>query len=159
MIDDGSILLFKGDNNESPGTNKRMGIVWRAVEMCVAKGSSQDQEQVIHAMMRGYAKINGVSDDKEADDDGGKRKKRSRAKGHSAQECVPLLLGFQPSSGDQADTGSEFRLVLDASGARALHHILYFSDKLRSDWAKGFVRVYEQGDLVRIANDGLGSRW
>lgn len=159
MIEDGSILKFKGDDNDSSGTNKRMGIVWRAVEMCAAKGSPQDQEQVIYALMRGYAAISGVSDDKEDNDDGGKRKKRSRAKGLSAQECIPLLIGLKPSSGDQSDTGSGFRLVLDASGSRALHHIFHFSDRLRSDWVKGFVRVYEQEDLVKIANDGLGSRW
>jgi hypothetical protein len=159
MIEDGSILRFKGDDNDASGTNKRMGIVWRAVEMSVSKGSSQDQEQIIHALMRGYASISGASEEKEADDEGGKRKKRSRAKGLSAQECIPLLIGLKPSSGDdEADAGSGYRLVLDASGARALHHIFHFSDRLRTDWVKGFVRVYEQGDLVKIANDGLGSR-
>lgn len=159
MIEDGSILNFKGVDGDSSGSNKRMGIVWRAVEMCATKGSTQDQEQIIHALMRGYASIS-VGSDENADDEDGKRKKRSRAKGLSAQECIPLLIGLKPSSGgDEADAESGFRLVLDAAGARALHHIFYFSDRLRADWVKGFIRVYEQDDLVKIANDGLGSRW
>ena len=159
MIEDGSILKFKGQSDESP-TNKRMGIVWRAMEMCVMKGSSQDQEQIIHALMRGYATISTTSShDNLADDEGSKRKKRSKAKGLSAQECIPLLLGLKPGIGEDPDAGGAFRLVLDASGARALHHIFHFSERLRSDWVKGFARVYEQGDLVKIANDGLGSRW
>jgi hypothetical protein len=161
MIEDGSILKFKGDDDSSEtGTNKRMGIVWRAMEMCAFKGSSQDQEQIIHALMRGYAALNTTSDEnKEVDNDGAKRKKRSKSKGLSADECIPQLLSLKPASGD-ADAGVDgSRLVLDASGARALHHIFHFSDRLRSDWVKGFLRVYGQADLVKIANDGLGSRW
>jgi hypothetical protein len=156
MIEDGSVLRSKGDD-DSPDTN-RLGIIWRAIEMCVKKGSSQDQEQIIHALMRGYAAISNAPDDKEADDEGGKRKKRSRSKGLACQECIPLMLGLNPASEDgQSDTG--FRLVLNASGARAMHHIFHFSERLRSEWVKCFVRVYDQEHLVKIANDGLGSRW
>jgi hypothetical protein len=159
-VEDGSILKFTGDDSSGNGTSKRMGIVWRAMEMCGAMGSSQDQEQMIHALMRGYASISSTTDDKDADNDGFKRKKRSKAKGLSAEECIPLLLALKPASvedGGGFDHG--IRLVLDPAGARVLHHIFHFSDRLRSDWVKGFVKVYGQGDLVRIANDGLGSRW
>jgi hypothetical protein len=160
IVEDGSILKFTGDDSSGNGTNKRMGIVWRAMEMCCAMGSSQDQEQMIHALMRGYASISSTTDDNDVDNDGSKRKKRSKAKGLSAEECIPLLLALKPASvedGGGSDHG--IRLVLDPAGARALHHIFHFSDRLRSDWVKGFVKVYGQGDLVRIANDGLGSRW
>ena len=160
MIEDGSILKFKGGDGDSPGTNKRMGIVWRALEMCVLKSSSQDQEQIIHALMRGYGSINSGSGDNDADDEVGGRKKRSRAKGLSAQECIPMLLGLKPAGTSvEEDSGNGFRLMLDASGARALHQIFNFSERLRLEWVKGFMRVYEQEDLVKIANDGLGSRW
>ena len=159
MIEDGFILKFKGQNDDSP-TNKRMGIVWRAMEMCVMKGSPQDQEQILHALMRGYATIStSSSGDDLVEDEGSKRKKRSKAKGLSVQECIPLLLGLNPDIDQNSDGGSASRLILDASGARALHHIFHFSERLRSDWIKGFARVYGQGDLVKIANDGLGSRW
>ncbi|KAL7480192.1 hypothetical protein ACHAW6_005899 [Cyclotella cf. meneghiniana] len=159
ITEDGSIIYFTGDDSSRNATNKRMGIVWRTMEMCAAMGSSQDQEQIIHALMRGYASISSTTDGKEPDNEGSKRKKRSKAKGLSAEECIPLLLGMKPASiedGGGLDHG--IRLVLDPAGARALHHIFHFSDRLRSDWVKGFVKVYGQGDLVRIANDGLGSR-
>jgi hypothetical protein len=160
MIEDGSILKFTGDDDSSQGTNRRMGIVWRAMEMCVETGNSQDQEQIIHALMRGYASISAKQDDKGVDGEGEKRKKRSKAKGLSAQECIPLLIGLKSTShNEERDSHSEFRLVLNASGARALHHIFHFSERLRSDWIKGIVRVYGQRDLVNIANDGLGSKW
>ncbi|KAL3780072.1 hypothetical protein HJC23_007321 [Cyclotella cryptica] len=159
IIEDGSTLKFTGDDSTGNGTNKRMGIVWRAMEMCATRGSSQDQEQMLHALMRGYASISSTPDDKHVENDASKRKKRSKAKGLSAEECIPLLLGLKPSNADEGggfDQG--IRLVLDPAGARALHHIFHFSERLRSDWVKGLVRVYGQEDLVKIANDGLGSR-
>lgn len=160
MIEDGSILNFKGGDGDSPGNNKRMGIIWRGLEMCVLKSSSQDQEQIIHAMMRGYGSISSGCADNEVDDEVGGRKKRSRAKGLSAQECIPMLLGLKPAGTSvEEDSGYGYRLILDASGARALHHIFNFSERLRLEWVKGFMRVYGQEDLVKIANDGLGSRW
>lgn len=160
MIEDGSILNFKGGDGDSPGNNKRMGIIWRGLEMCVLKSSSQDQEQIIHAMMRGYGSISSGCADNEVDDEVGGRKKRSRAKGLSAQECIPMLLGLKPAGTSvEEDSGCGYRLILDASGARALHHIFNFSERLRLEWVKGFMRVYGQEDLVKIANDGLGSRW
>ena len=115
---------------------------------------------MIYALMRGYASISSTHDDNDVDNNGSKRKKRSKAKGLSPEECVPLLLALKPSNVEEGggfDDGS--RLVLDPAGARALYHIFHFSDRLRSDWVKGFVRVYGREDLVKIANDGLGSRW
>ena len=131
--------------------------------MCATKGSSQDQEQLIHALMRGYSSNSTSSDDTKAgseENDGFKRKKRNKAKGLSVEDCIPHLLGLTPGScNDEDEHSASDRLTLDAAGARALYHIFHFTERLRSEWVKGFMRVYECGDMVKIANDGLGSRW
>lgn len=169
ILEDGSILnakhrnldKMKNDNDEEPsshGKNQRMGIIWRAFEMCASKGSTQDQEQLIHALMRGYAST--ASMDSNDDKEGSKRKKRSKAKGLSVEGCIPLLLGLTPSKPDDVqEYSSADRLTIDAAGARALYHIFHFTQRLRSEWVNGFVKLYCQSDLVKIANDGLASRW
>jgi len=140
----------------------RMGVVWRAVEMCATKGSSQDQEQILSALTRGFATINGVAsaNDNTTDEpksDEKKRKKRSKTKGVAATDCIPLLLGLTP--GSYGGEGDNSRLTIDASGARTLYHILQFKERLRKDWVKSVLNIYTTDDLVKIANDGLGSRW
>jgi len=147
----------KGIKRKSP----RMGVVWRAVEMCATKGSSQDQEQILSALTRGFATINGAASANdntthEPKSDEKKRKKRSKTKGVAAAECIPLLLGLTPGSYGEGDNS---RLTIDASGARTLYHILQFKERLRKDWVKGILNIYTIDDLVKIANDGLGSRW
>ncbi|KAL9183612.1 hypothetical protein ACHAXT_004468 [Thalassiosira profunda] len=165
IVEDGSILPGSGrqeteDDNAKP-RNARTGIVWRACEMCASTGSSQDQEQILSALLRGFASLakeKGGEDDTKSDDK--LRKKRSKAKGLSVEECIPRLLGLEPGSceggGKFAADGS--RITLDAAGARALYHILHFKERLRMDWVKGIVNMYGSEDLVKIANDGLGSR-
>ena len=95
IIEDGSLLQPKSHEAVDEGGDKkniqRMGIVWRAVEMCSNNGSSQDQEQLIHALMRGFASISAARDDGEAgkkDGDGKRHKKRSKSKGLSAKDCI-----------------------------------------------------------------------
>lgn len=167
IVEDGSILRVKGadasadsgdaDNDDSTQqrTKHRMGVIWRAFEMCATNGSSQDQEQLVHALMRGYAAVCGSSKNNTEEVDDSKRKKRSKSKGLPVNECIPLLLGLSPN--EEEDESA--RLSLDAAGARALYHIFHFNQRLRSDWVSGLVKVYSQGDLAKIANDGLGSRW
>ena len=168
IVEDGSILTSstvqaKDDNTDSvkgkSSKSPRMGVIWRAFEMCATKGSSQDQEQILFALMRGYASVTGatlpVADDNK--DDEKKRKKRSRAKGLSADGCIPMLLGLSP--GTIEGEGDNSRLTIDAAGARTFYHILHFRERLRKDWVTGIVHIYGREDLVKIANDGLGSRW
>jgi len=176
IVEDGSILKVKvaqPTNTEGAGdsavgfkpksNNQRMGIIWRAIEMCASKGSSQDQEQILSALLRGFASVSTPSEKESISDeksDDKKRKKRSKAKGLSVDGCIPHLLGLAPGScegeGEFAADGS--RITLNATGAKALFHILHFKDRLRTDWVKGIVRIYGCEDLVKIANDGLGSR-
>jgi len=166
IVEDGSMLKGKtapsdsADNEEdsrSKPNNRRMGIVWRAFEMCATKGSSQDQEQILSAMLRGFASISTVSDDADGQkSEEKKRRKRSKAKGLSVEESIPRLLGLMPGSCDGEVDGK--RLTLDAAGARALYHVLHFKERLRSDWVDGILNIYSREDLLSIANDGLGSR-
>ncbi|KAL7531406.1 hypothetical protein ACHAWF_003758, partial [Thalassiosira exigua] len=173
IIEDGSILKGKPSQSNDSKTNAgevagtrhrncRMGIVWRAVEMC-ARGSSQDQEQILSALLRGFASTTTSSEDAGTESNIGaekKHKRRSKAKGLPVEECIPLLLGLSPGScegeGEFSSDGS--RLTLDPAGARALYHILQFKERLRTDWVRSIVRIYCQEDLVKLANDGLGSR-
>ena len=168
IVEDGSILNVKqskdsGDatagDAEDRGKNniQRMGIVWRAVEMCATIGSSQDQEQLLSALLRGYGAITSSSQDDDTKNDEKKRKKRSKAKGLSVEECIPHLLGLAPHSYTGEDDFS--RLTIDAAGARTIYHILQFKERLRTDWVNGILNIYEREDFVKISNDGLGSRW
>lgn len=169
IVEDGSVLTTKAiqpkdDKDESVKGKPncpRMGVVWRAFEMCASIGSAQDQEQILSALFRGYASVTASTPQEDIDDskkdEEKKRKKRSRAKGLSANECIPLLLGLAP--GSNAGEGDNGRLTFDAAGARTLYHILHFKERLRKDWVAGVVHIYGQEDLVKIANDGLGSRW
>mmetsp|Transcript_51736 Transcript_51736/g.109990 ORF Transcript_51736/g.109990 Transcript_51736/m.109990 type:complete len:829 (+) Transcript_51736:148-2634(+) len=170
IVDDGSILKGKTNlSNDDSGAedsrakpnNRRMGIVWRAFEMCATKGSSQDQEQILSALLRGFASFaapleddDAAADEKKSDDK--KRRKRSKAKGLSAEECIPHLMGLTPGSCEGQPDGH--RLMLDAAGARAIYHVFQFKERLRSDWVNGVLRIYGQEDFASIANDGLGSR-
>ena len=169
IIEDGSILKakpqpVKKDDEEAKKerpkqSTARMGIIWRAFEMCATKGSSQDQEQILSALMRGYGTQTPTTEDDSAeikkDEDTKKRKKRSK-RGLSVEECIPRLLGFTPGTFQGDDDFS--RLTLDAVGAKALFHVLHFKERLMESWAKGIVKIYGTEDLVKIANDGLGSR-
>ena len=169
IIEDGSILNAKeakpndgeDETEENKGKRKspRMGVVWRTVEMCATKGSSQDQEQILSALLRGFATITNTNEEsaEEIKSDEKKRKKRSKAKGLPVQECIPHLLGLAP--GTYSGEGDNSRLTIDASGARTLHHILQFKERLRKDWVDGVLNIYSTDDIVKIANDGLGSRW
>ena len=161
IVEDGSILNINAsqasvEENKGKHKNPRMGVVWRAVEMCATKGSSQDQEQILSALLRGYATV--TSSSTTTIDDSSGRKKRSKAKGLSAGECIPHLLGLAPGSYEGSE-GDNTRLSIDASGARILYHILQFKERLRKDWVKSILNLYSTEDLVKIANDGLGSRW
>lgn len=170
IIEDGSLLQPKKhrgpsdeqalDESSDKKNIQRMGIVWRAVEMCSNNGSSQDQEQLIHALMRGFASVSAADDGEAAKkgSDGKRQKKRSKSKGLSAKDCIPLLLGLTASSDDNEAYSSGERLTLNAAGARTLFHIFQFTERLRSDWVNGFLNLYGTNDLVQIANDGLGSR-
>ena len=170
IIEDGSLLQPKkhrGSSDEEvvdeSGDKKniqRMGIVWRAVEMCCNNGSAQDQDQLIHALMRGFASLSAADDGDAAvkDSDGKRQKKRSKSKGLSAKDCIPLLLGLTASSNGEEAYSSEERLTLNAAGARTIYHIFRFTERLRSDWVNGFLGLYGTNDLAKIANDGLGSR-
>lgn len=166
IVEDGSLLTVrtvqekddKDDSVKGKSKSPRMGVVWRAFEMCANIGSAQDQEQILFALMRGFAFVTATTPNVADDikDDEKKRKKRSRAKGLSAEECIPLLLGLSPGSNE--GEGDNSRLTIDAAGARTLFHILHFKERLRKDWVAGIVDIYEREDLVKIANDGLGSR-
>jgi len=168
IVEDGSILKVKktqsDDGDEVEGytakpSKHRMGIIWRSFEMCATKGSSQDQEQILSALLRGFSSVAAPPEDDNADNkksEDKKRKKRSKAKGLSVEECIPLLLGLAPGSCDGEVDGT--RLTLDAAGARALYHVLHFKERLRSDWVNGILHIYGCEDFVNIANDGLGSR-
>ena len=162
IVEDGSILNIKVsqsavEENKGKHKNARMGVVWRAIEMCATKGSSQDQEQILSALLRGYATITSSPSTTTKEDSTG-RKKRSKAKGLSAGECIPHLLCLAPGSYEGGE-GDNTRLFIDASGARILYHILQFKERLRKDWVKSILNMYGTEDLVKIANDGLGSRW
>jgi hypothetical protein len=140
----------------------RMGVIWRACEMCATKGSSQDQEQILSALLRGFASVSGTSlhQEETTDDNLGetnKRKRRSKAKGLSAEACIPHLLGLSP--GSEVGERENNRLTINVEGARALYHILHFKERLRKDWLKGIVHIYGREELSKIANDGLGSAW
>eukprot|EP00985_Skeletonema_marinoi_P018149 scaffold10068_cov134-Skeletonema_marinoi.AAC.10 len=167
IIEDGSLLQPKKhrapdeqavDENSDNKNIQRMGIIWRAVEMCSSSGSSQDQEQLIHALMRGFASISASDDDNAVKKDSDGKKKRSKSKGLSAKGCIPLLLGLTASGDDEEAYSSGERLTLNAAGARTLFHIFQFTERLRSDWVNGFLSLYGTNDLAKIANDGLGSR-
>eukprot|EP00986_Skeletonema_menzelii_P016431 scaffold14557_cov133-Skeletonema_menzelii.AAC.3 len=166
IIEDGSLLQPKkhrgpsDDQIDEKCDNKsiqRMGIIWRAVEMVSNSGSAQDQEQLIHALMRGFASMSSSGDDDAAKKDSEGKKKRSKSKGLSAKGCIPLLLGLTVSSDDEPYSSGE-RLTLNAAGARTMYHIFQFTERLRSDWVNGFLNLYGTNDLAKIANDGLGSR-
>jgi hypothetical protein len=152
IIEDGSLLNVN-----------RMGVIWRAFEMCATKGSSQEQERIVSALSRGYASVFAVAkslQEGRTDDNAGeenKRKRRSKAKGLSAEECIPHLLGLPP--GSDAGERENNRLTINVEGARALYHILHFKERLREDWVKGIVHIYGSEELSKIANDGLGSAW
>ena len=170
IIEDGSLLHPKKQVYQKPSNEQashralddsndmqniqRMGIVWRAFEMCSSNGSSQDQEQLIHALMCGFATINGTV----KKDGDSKRKKRSKSKELSAKECIPLLLGLTASNDGEESYPSGERLTINAAGARTLHHTFNFNERLRSDWVNAFISLYSTNDLVKIANDGLASR-
>jgi hypothetical protein len=158
IVEDGSIL--KGKAIQSG--NSRMGIIWRAFELVANKGSSQDQEQILSALLRGFAStiISSDEDDSEhnSKSEDKKRKQRSKAKALSVEECIPHLLGLAPGS-CEGKGESRDRLTLDATGARALYHAFHFKERLRKEWVTGIINIYGREDLVRIANDGLGSRW
>ena len=136
IVEDGSLMKVN-----------RMGVIWRACEMCATKGSSQDQEQLLSALMRGFATT--FHQDVEENT----RKRRSKAKGMSVVECIPRLLGLSPGSG----VGEHDRLTLNAEGSRALYHILQFKERLRKVWVNGIIETYGRDELSKIANDGLGS--
>ncbi|KAL7501484.1 hypothetical protein ACHAWT_009379 [Skeletonema menzelii] len=166
IIEDGSLLQPKKhrgpsddqiDENCDNKSIQRMGIIWRAVEMVSNSGSAQDQEQLIHALMRGFASMSFSGDDNAAKKDSEGKKKRSKSKGLSAKGCIPLLLGLTVSSDDEPYSSGE-RLTLNAAGARTMYHIFQFTERLRSDWVNGFLNLYGTNDLAKIANDGLGSR-
>ncbi len=168
IIEDGSLLHQKKhrdvpsdeqvvDENSGNKNMQRMGIIWRAIEMCSTSGSSQDQEQLIHALMRGFASISASSDNNAVKKDSDGKKKRSKSKGLSAKDCIPMLLGLTPSNDDESYSSGE-RLTLNAAGARTMYHIFQFTERLRTDWVNGFLSLYGTSDLVAIANDGLGSR-
>jgi hypothetical protein len=142
IVEDGSLMKVN-----------RMGVIWRACEMCATKGSAQDQEQLLSALMRGFAATfqGEKSNDKDVEEN--TRKRRSKAKGMSVEECIPRLLGLFPGSG----VGEHDRLTLNAEGSRALYHILHFKERLRKDWVNGIVEIYVRDELSKIANDGLGS--
>jgi hypothetical protein len=143
IVEDGSLMKVN-----------RMGVIWRACEMCATKGNSQDQEQLLSALMRGFATTfhqGEKSNDKDVEEN--TRKRRSKAKGMSVEECIPRLLGLSPGSG----VGEHDRLTLNAEGSRALYHILQFKERLRKDWVNGIVETYGRDELSKIANDGLGS--
>jgi hypothetical protein len=151
IIEDGSLV-----------NANRTGVIWRAMEMCATKGSSQDQERIVSALLRGFASASGNPSlhDDNSDVNAGeenKRKRRSKARGLSAEECLPLLLGLSPG-GDAAERENN-RLTINVEGARALYHILHFKERLRNDWVKGIVHIYGREDLSTICNDGLGSAW
>ena len=162
IVEDGSILkpnsrgADEGATEESGAKNsRRMGVIWRASEMCANVGSAQDQEQLLHSIMRGFSAATGRSEEGDTElSDGKKKRKRSKAKGLPAYECIPLLLGLKPGRYDES-----CRLTLDAAGARVLHHIFQFKERLRAEWVESFFDIYTCEDLVGIANDGLGSRW
>ena len=152
IVEDGSLVNVN-----------RVGVIWRAFEMCATQGSSQDQERIISALSRGFASVfsGTASLQEERNDDNtgeeNKRKRRSKVKGLSAEECIPHLLGLPP--GSDASERENNRLTINVEGARALYHILHFKERLRKDWVKGIVHVYGPEELSKIANDGLGSAW
>lgn len=175
IVEDGSILKVEtitpkndeDNEDEADDENKgkphihRMGVVWRAFEMCATKGSSQDQEKMLSALSRGFASFVTTPNDGSAESEKSndkKRKKRSKAKGLSAEECIPHLLGLAPGTyeGEGDPTWGNW-LTLDAAGARTLYHIIRFKERLRTEWVKGIIHIYGREDLVKIANDGLGS--
>ena len=142
IVEDGSLMKVN-----------RMGVIWRACEMCATKGSSQDQEQLLSALMRGFAATFQGEKSNAKDVEENTRKRRSKAKGMSVEECIPRLLGLFSGSG----VGEQNRLTLNAEGSRALYHILHFKERLRKDWVNGIAEIYGRDELSKIANDGLGS--
>ena len=152
IVEDGSLVNVN-----------RVGVIWRAFEMCATQGSSQDQERILSALSRGFASAfsgaSSLQEERNEDSTGeeNKRKRRSTAKGLSAEECIPHLLGLPP--GSDASERENNRLTVNVEGARALYHILHFKERLRKDWVKGIVGVYGPEELSKIANDGLGSAW
>ena len=152
IVEDGSLVNVN-----------RVGVIWRAFEMCATQGSSQDQERILSALSRGFASAfsgaSSLQEERNEDSTGeeNKRKRRSTAKGLSAEECIPHLLGLPP--GSDASERENNRLTVNVEGARALYHILYFKERLRSDWVKGIFHIYGPEELSKIANDGLGSAW
>jgi hypothetical protein len=138
-----------------PG-NKRRGILWRAVEM--SSKYRVNQESVLKSIRFGMGMIgrsqDGIADDKKDCDDGmKKRKKRQKASSLSMQECIPKLLDVKPP---EVDGG---RVVLDATGARSLYHLLRFAPRLCDGVLDGIIESLTSEELVWIAKDGLGSRW
>jgi hypothetical protein len=138
-----------------PG-NKRRGILWRAVEM--SSKYRVNQESVLKSIRVGMGMIGRsegeIADDTKASEDGTKKKKeRQKASSLSMQECAPKLLDVKPP---EVDGG---RVVLDATGARSLYHLLRFAPRLCGGVLDGIIESLTNEELVWIAKDGLGSRW
>mmetsp|Transcript_55 Transcript_55/g.87 ORF Transcript_55/g.87 Transcript_55/m.87 type:complete len:754 (-) Transcript_55:49-2310(-) len=141
------------------GTKKRRGILWRTVEL--ASKFRVGQDGILKAVRLGFAAINKSAPQEPAENDAnadqeeeGKKKKKQRKKATSVEvkDCVKGLLGVQipEKEGD--------RLTLDATGARAVYHMLRFTPRLCEEVLKGCIGEHSVEELVAIAKDGLGSR-
>ena len=136
--------------------NKRRGILWRAVEM--SSKYRVNQESILKSIRVGMGMIwryqDEIAGDVKGSEDGmKKKKKRQKASMLSMKECVPKLLDVKPP---EVDGG---RVVLDASGARSLYHLLRFTPRLCGCVLDGIIENLTSEELVCIAKDGLGSRW
>jgi len=137
-------------------SNKRLGIMWRAVEMAAKHGVCQ--ESILKAIRVGMGMAEKPQEDaveeSQAEEDGKKKKKkRQKASSLPMQKCVPKLVNLKPTESDGE------RVILDAAGARALYHLLRFDPRLCSEVLEGVIENFTSEELELIAKDGLGSRW
>ncbi|CAJ1891617.1 unnamed protein product [Cylindrotheca closterium] len=148
------------------GTKKRRGILWRTVEL--ASKFRVGQDGILKAVRLGFAAISksttateesaeteqAANDQDQGEEEGKNKKKKQRKKATSVEvkDCVKSLLGVQlpEKEGD--------RLTLDATGARAVYHMLRFTPRLCEDVLKGCIDEHSVDELVAMAKDGLGSR-
>ncbi|KAL3942150.1 MAG: hypothetical protein SGBAC_003612 [Bacillariaceae sp.] len=141
------------------GTTKRRGILWRTAEL--ASKFRVGQDGILKSIRLGFAAINksavqetpAKNEANEQEEDGKKKKKaRKKATSVEVKDCVKSLLGVQlpEKEGD--------RIILDATGARAVYHMLRFTPRLCEEVLKGCVDEHSVEELVAIAKDGLGSR-
>jgi len=130
--------------------NRRVGILWRALEL--AAKFRIEQESILKAIRIGSGLAIKPVEEEITQPEGKKKKPRQKAFSIPLQECIPRLLNLK-KSGKDGD-----RVTLCVEGTRAVYHLLRFAPSLCGDVLEGITENISADELELLAKDGLGSR-